>query len=163
MKTSYLSYRYIHIIFICCIALLCAFIYSNTLHTPFVFDDLNNIQENTFLRLSALDLNSIYQAASEGPSSTRPISKLSFALNYYFGGYDVYGYHLFNIIIHFINSALVYFISFLTLKQLERIKPPIDKNKPDVSPLIAIITALIFLSHPLQTQSVTYIVQRMNS
>jgi len=104
MKTSNLSYRYIHIIFICLIVVFCVLIYSNTLHSPFVYDDLNNIQENAYLRLSTLDLKGIYQAVFAGPSSN-----ISFVLNYYFGDYDVYGYHLINIIIHFINSILVYF------------------------------------------------------
>jgi Uma2 family endonuclease len=62
-------------------------IYSNTLGTPFVFDDLVNIQNNTHIRLSRLTLGEIIEAGFGSGSSNRPVAKISFALNYYFHQY----------------------------------------------------------------------------
>jgi tetratricopeptide (TPR) repeat protein len=87
----------------------------------------------------------------------RPIANLSFALNFYFHGYDVIGYHVVNIVIHIITGILLYFFLKTTLDVL-----PLDsKYKHNSS--IAFYTSLIWLVHPIQSQSVTYVVQRMNS
>jgi hypothetical protein len=64
-------------------------IYSNTLGTPFVFDDLVNIQNNTHIRLSRLTLGEIIEAGFGSGSSNRPVAKISFALNYYFHQYEL--------------------------------------------------------------------------
>ena len=87
----------------------------------------------------------------------RPVANLSFALNYYFHQYDVIGYHVINIVIHIITGILLYFFLKTTLSI-----PSIRSNyKHHAS--IALFAALIWLVHPVQTQSVTYIVLRMNS
>jgi tetratricopeptide (TPR) repeat protein len=92
------------------------------------------------------------------------LSNISFAVNYYLGAYDVTGYHVVNIIIHLINGILVYFLSMIIFKQLSHIP---DQKIPLIQtgsiPLMSLFAALIFITHPIQTQSVTYIVQRMNS
>ena len=73
--------------------------YSNTFAVPFLFDDSINIAENPIVKNLAhfLDI--------EG---TRYIGFLSFALNYWAGGLDVFGYHLVNLLIHIVNGFLVY-------------------------------------------------------
>jgi tetratricopeptide (TPR) repeat protein len=153
-----------HFICLCGIGVLCGIIYSNTLHGPFVFDDIPNISDNRFIRVIDLESQWVYNAVFSKPSTKRPIANLSFALNYFMGGYDVVGYHLINIVIHFLCGVLVYFIALLTFKQLA----VIQKNETLVFRdfniiLMAVFSACIFISHPIQTQSVTYIVQRMNS
>ena len=122
----------------------------------------------------------------------RIVGYLSFALNYRFGGFNVKGYHLTNLFIHIVNAMLVYFFVQLTFKTPYFNKAGIGdeglgivKGKqnpgtgdpeavygpqspiPDPQPLtpafIALFSALLFVSHPLQTQAVTYIVQRFAS
>ncbi|HAG50864.1 MAG TPA: hypothetical protein DCL42_05950, partial [Deltaproteobacteria bacterium] len=126
-------------------------IYSNTFSSPFHFDDTPNIVENYKLR----DLSIFWP-----PSDTRYIGSLSFALNYYFSGLNVFGYHLVNIIIHIINSILVWWLVILTFRTpvMERIN-----TNPQLKYFIAITASLLFVSHPIQTQAVTYIVQRFAS
>ncbi len=174
---------------LCVIALISVFglaAYSNTLNVPFVFDDKPNITKNPYTRLVNLDLNGIC-AGAKGPCSHRPISYVSFALNYYLGQYDVKGYHIVNIIIHIINGVLIYLFASITLRLAgmgagplttsaggqppqRNIKippdPPLKKGGWEgahISTLPALIVALLWLVHPVQIQSVTYIVQRMNS
>ena len=126
-------------------------IYSNTFASPFHFDDEPNIVENYKSR----DLSNFWP-----PSGTRYIGFLSFAINYHFGSLNVFGYHLVNIIIHIINSILVWWLVILTFRTpvMERIN-----TNPQLRYFIAITASLLFVSHPIQTQAVTYIVQRFAS
>ena len=85
-------------------------VYLNSFPVPFVFDDYPNIHDNTSIRLTSIDIESLRAAAVESHAPRRPIANVSFALNYLAGGYDVKGYHLVNIFIHVANGALVYFL-----------------------------------------------------
>lgn len=132
-------------------------LYSNTLEAPFYFDDEQNIVQNPYIRLTELTFKKIVQAGFESPASQRPIANISFALNYYFDRYNVIGYHVVNIMIHIVNGILLYFLTKTTLS-LSSLRA---RDKPYSR--IAFFTALIWLVHPIQIQSVTYVVQRMNS
>jgi Flp pilus assembly protein TadD len=88
---------------------------------------------------------------------TRPVSNLSFALNYYLHGQNVVGYHAVNILIHILGGLFLFHFVHITLTL-----PPSGCDGPNCR-WIAFFTALIWLVHPVQTQSITYIVQRMNS
>ncbi len=153
-----------HLLSVCSIIFLCILIYSNSLNSPFAFDDSPNIENNPYIRISELDFQKISDAGFKSISYNRPLANISFALNYYFGKYDVTGFHVVNIIIHIINGILVYFFSLITIKQTSNIP---DQNFPHVRSasiqVMSLFAALIFIAHPVQTQSVTYIVQRMNS
>lgn len=140
-----------------CLAVLVLLIYSNTLESPFIFDDLTSIQSNTHIRLSRLTLGGIAEAGFESGTKHRPFPYISFALNYYFHQYDVGGYHAVNILIHVMTSILLYFLLKTTLNL------PALRSKYGTYRWLPFLTALIWVVHPLHTQSVTYIVQRMNS
>jgi Flp pilus assembly protein TadD len=132
-------------------------IYGATLSGPFIFDDKNNIRENSHIRISQITLSNLESAAFDSPSHKRPVANISFALNYYIHGYNVVGFHVVNIIIHLVTGILLYFFvqtTFLT---------PALRSRYEHYKWIAFFTAAIWLVHPLQTQSVSYIVQRMNS
>ena len=100
-----------------CLILLMAvgfIIYSNTLNSPFVFDDIITIEDNPSIRMTEFSVRNIVNGAI-GYSKNRPISMLSFAFNYYFGRYNVGGYHLVNILIHIANGVLLFFLLKITL------------------------------------------------
>ena len=136
------------------IALFGLALWSNALYGPFVFDDWVYAAENPYIR----DLSNLLDTS--GP---RYMAYLSFALNYHVGGEDPFGFHLFNVIVHVINSILLF---YLVLSVFET---PVFKNNLGDDRLrgtrlpVALLTSLIFLSHPLQTQAVTYITQRFTS
>lgn len=121
------------------IAVVIAVIYGGTLKAPWYFDDIPNIVENRFVRDVNLPLWSILRAP-------RGLTLWTFALNYRFGGLELPGYHLVNISIHLLTSLLVFFILLRLLA---------GRRLP------ALAGALLFAAHPLQTQAITYIVQRM--
>ncbi len=126
-------------------------LYANTLNAPFVFDDHHNITENPYIRITAFTPEQISQI-QQGSAPNRPLATLTFALNYYFHQYQVTGYHVINILIHIITGLLVFFVAEQTLILCGKKRPR----------WIAFSAALLWLAHPLHTQSVTYIVQRMN-
>jgi tetratricopeptide (TPR) repeat protein len=132
-------------------------IYSNTLSGPFIFDDIRHIQKNPHIRMSSLSKESIARGGLESLATNRPIAKFSFALNYYFHQYDVEGYHFVNILIHIVTGVLLFLFMKTTLNL------PSNRSESKAFQWIPLISALIWLIHPLHTQSVTYIVQRMNT
>jgi Flp pilus assembly protein TadD len=138
--------------------------YAHTLRYPFIFDDIPNIESNQNIRMESLSLDAIKRASFEAPVKGRPLAHLSFALNYWLGGLDVWGYHAVNIAIHIAASILVYFLADVTLRlyrSTEGIRVGwLNDNR---RLYIAVLTSLIFALHPMQIQSVTYLVQRMNS
>lgn len=127
-------------------------VYSNILYGPFILDDEGYITDNYQIR----DLSNFIDF-----SGTRYVGFLSFALNYYFGGLNTFGYHIVNVLIHIINAFLVYLLIRITVNNLK-------SNVHNLS-LIAyvdylpFISSLIFLIHPIQTQAVSYITQRFTS
>jgi tetratricopeptide (TPR) repeat protein len=128
--------------------------YSNTFFATFHFDDEPNILEYAAVK----DLSRFWDIAG-----TRYVGFLSFALNYHVGRFDVFGYHLVNLVIHVANSFLIYGLIVLlfrapTVSGTRELRA-IDGVAPLSGP-IAITTALLFAVHPMQTQAVTYIVQR---
>jgi tetratricopeptide (TPR) repeat protein len=132
-------------------------IYSNSLNGPFIFDDMSNMEYNSHIRLARLTFDGLKQAVFESPASHRPVANISFALNYFFHGENTFGYHLVNILVHATAGIFLYFFIKITLRT------PALCSKFENQKWIAFITVLIWLVHPVQTQSVTYIVQRMNS
>jgi tetratricopeptide (TPR) repeat protein len=85
------------------------------------------------------------------------VSNISFALNYLLHGYNVTGYHVVNMFIHLATAITLYFLMRFTLTT-----PALQSQFKQDSP-IPLIAALLWAVHPVHTQSVTYIVQRMNS
>lgn len=133
--------------------------YSNTLNSPFTFDDTQNIQLNNAIRISDLSFKSIIKAGFDSPLS-RPVAYISFAMNYYFHGYNLVGYHITNILIHLLTSIFLFFIFKKTLIIAGFSNP---NTNPNTASIIAVLSVLVWSIHPLHTQSITYIVQRMNS
>ncbi|MCX6245735.1 MAG: tetratricopeptide repeat protein [Bacteroidetes bacterium] len=135
------------------ILLLGIIIYSNSFQCSFQFDDLYQIINNVKIRNLA-DFSTIWNS-----SPNRPVAFLSFAINYHFNQFDVRYWHLVNLAIHLINALLVWWLTLLIFSS------PVIKDQKIAThkKLLAFATALLFVSHPLATQSVTYIVQRMTS
>jgi tetratricopeptide (TPR) repeat protein len=88
----------------------------------------------------------------------RFVPMLSFAVNYYFNRLDVFGYHLVNFLIHFAMAVSIYFFTMMTFSL-----PSTRERYGKYARKVAVGSALLFIAHPVQTQAVTYIVQRMTS
>lgn len=113
-------------------------VYSHSFENSFHFDDFPTIVNN----ISIKNIHQVNRIWAFWP--TRFISYLSFALNYHWGGLNVLGYHIFNLLIHVGTALLVWWLMMLISD----------------SALVSFFTATVFLVHPLQTQTVNYIFQR---
>lgn len=136
------------------IVLIGLLVYYNTLYSPFIFDDAANIVNNPLMKnLSLAGLKGAFL-------SRRAIGIITFQLNYYFTEWNVPGYHVTNILIHILASLSVY-----RLLQLLMITEYIKNNSDDRFRNLPLpfFAALLFVAHPVQTQAVTYIVQRFAS
>jgi protein O-mannosyl-transferase len=147
-----LSKPFVHITLI----LLSGFIaYSNTFNVPFFFDDNRFIVDNHLIK----NLNNLWP-----PTGTRWFGSLTFALNFAAGGLNVSGYHYVNLAIHLITSLMVYQLVILTFQTpLIHAEDHVNSTDTQTTSLSALLTALLFVSHPVHTQAVTYIVQRFAS
>lgn len=145
--------KYSTLIGLSIIMLLGIVIYSNSFKCSFNFDDLNSIINNTNIQ----DLSNVKAWWSFSPN--RPVSMFTFALNYHFSQLDVWSYHLINLMVHLINACLVWWLTILIISS------PIMKTHPlaNHKKTLAFFASLFFVSHPLATQSVTYIIQRQAS
>jgi len=148
-----------HLIAIALIAGVALVAYSNTFHVPFHFDDRPNIVENPNVQFTVLTWDRLERLIKNTYKVTiRVFSYFTFALNYYFGGFNVFGYHLVNFFIHIASGIFLYWFLMLTFNL-----PSLKEKYGPISYKVALFSSLIFISHPIQTQSVTYIVQRMAS
>jgi tetratricopeptide (TPR) repeat protein len=127
--------------------------YANSLHGEFHFDD-QNITDDSTLHLRELNLEALTKAVWHG----RPVAMLTFAFNYYWGEHRVLGYHLVNIALH-AATALALYVFLLLLFRLPRAPETVG----ELDAPLALGAVLLWASHPVQTQAVTYIVQRMTS
>ena len=125
-------------------AFVAAFVvYSQALSAPFVFDD----QVSVFL-----DPNASKIPLAGWIGVTRPLTNLSFWVNYRLGGTESSGYHWLNLLLHLASSVFVTLIvrSVLALNGTMGVKRD----------TLAAFGGLVFLLHPLQTEAVTYVSSR---
>jgi hypothetical protein len=120
-------------------------LYSPALGAPFVFDDF----VLPYQRGSPQDLLAWV-------SGVRPFLMLTYWLNARMSGNSPLGYHLLNLIIHAVNTGLV----FLVLSRLLALSGGVSARAVRVA---SVIGAAVFLIHPLQTESVSYIAGRSES
>ncbi len=146
-------------IFVCvALFLFLVVIYGNSLHGEWIFDDGPNIVENVNVHVKTLSWEEIRKTFYIAGTFSRPVSYLSFGINHYFGGLNVFGYHLINLFIHYITALLLFSFILRTLK-LPLLKEPYTGS----SYAIALIATLLWAINPIQVLSVSYIVQRMAS
>jgi protein O-mannosyl-transferase len=131
--------------------------YHNSFHGPFIFDDGPSIPENPHIR-HLWPISEILSAPAYSTVNGRPTVCLSLALNYALGGLNVRGYHTFNLAVHLFAALVLFGILWRTLDG-EKLRGRFDGSVVGLATAIALLWEL----HPLQTECVTYIVQRTES
>jgi hypothetical protein len=135
--------------------LLALLAYSNSFTGTFVFDDVQHVRDNLRIR----DLGALVSWEGYLALRHRFVGYLTFALNYRLGELSAFDYHLVNFCIHAITAALVYALVLLASRT-----PRLRSSTPEgSSQAVAFFAAALFATHPIQTQAVTYIVQRFTS
>jgi protein O-mannosyl-transferase len=133
-----------------------ALAYRGSLTGPFFFDDVMAIERNETLR-HLWPPDALLHPAFDTSVSGRPFLSYSFALSYALGGAQVRGYHLANLVIHLLAGLVLFGFVRRTQARTPR------QDAPEVCTLLAFVVALLWLVHPLQTESVTYVIQRAES
>ncbi|EIJ44283.1 tetratricopeptide repeat protein [Beggiatoa alba B18LD] len=142
---------YAHIVLIMSAVLL---VYAQTVDVPFYLDDFSSIQENPVIYQWKGTLAELWNF-----SALRILGYYTFALNFQVHQFEVFGYHIVNIAIHML-AGLSVFLFVHSLMQTPVMRHYLTDNSKHWLPLLV---ALLFVLHPLQTQAVTYIVQRLAS
>ena len=132
--------------------------YWNSLGTPFVFDDKAAIANNPSIRHLG-DLRTVLSPPRDGSGVTgRPLVNLSFALNHAWSGLNPRSYHGVNLVIHALAALALFGLVRRTLP-----RPVFQGRYTGSATLLATATALLWAVHPLQTDAVTFIIQRTES
>ncbi len=122
--------------------------YANSFAGCFLLDDERAIVNAQAIR----HLWPFPGAPLPGP---RSLVTWTLALNYALGGLNTWGYHAFNLLVHLLAALTLYGLVLGTLSL-----PSLQSRYGSHARGIALATALIWMVHPLQTESVTYIIQR---
>ena len=91
-------------------------------------------------------------------SPARPMVGLTSAINYAISAKGVWSYHLFNICVHAAAGFVLFGVVRRTL-----LSPQLSGRFAEAAAPLALVCATIWVVHPLQTQAVTYTVQRAES
>jgi len=128
--------------------------YSNSLHGQFVLDD--------FTSISFYGPKGFWEALRSG--GLRRFANATFAINYSLHGMEVVGYHLVNLAIHISTALTAWYITISSLAALRCSYPgQLHPASPFVERFVPLAVALLFVLHPVQTQAVSYIIQRYTS
>ena len=150
--------------------------YSNNYRNPFVFDDISKIIQNP-------RIHSLAKALPDEPSgyltSQRWVVDCTLALNFRTSRHEVWSYHLLSNLFHAANAVLVYFIVLMLLRRHGAGEPLLSggidgveaegrggalarflRNGKNLRMIVAWVAAALFALHRVQTQAVTYVIQR---
>jgi len=126
--------------------------YHNSFNGVFVLDDFPSIVNNPRIRRLWPPWDLIVQA------QVRPLWQLSLAANYAISKFNVWGYHAFNLAVHILAGLVLFGIVRRTLES-----EPLRARYGRPAYWLATAVAVIWMVHPLQTGSVTYVCQRAES
>lgn len=128
------------------LALFSSILYINSISGEFIWDDQSFVADNISIR-SLRNFPQFFTDNKTGATGElandvyRPITTLSYAIDYAIWGLNSFGYHLTNIILHSANSILVFLLLLLLSENF----------------FIAFLGSLLFASHPVQTEVVAWI------
>lgn len=131
-------------LFILLIIIIGFILYANIFNNQFFWDDHHLITSNLYVKNFSIDkifTTNVVAGAGRQSNFYRPMVLLSFALDYKLWGLNPIGFHLTNLLIHILSAILIYLI--FSLLQPKKI--------------VSFLTSFLFLIHPLQVESVTYI------
>jgi len=131
--------------------------YSNSFRGPFVFDDGGAVLDNPTIRHWWNPIE-VLSPPTDTTVSGRPVANATLALNFAISGLHVWSYHLLNLAIHIAAGLALFGVTRRTLA-----RPPLARRFGTASLPLAFAISLLWVLHPLQTESVTYVIQRVES
>ena len=136
------------------ISLLGVLFFSNHLNNPFQFDSVAYIVNNANLKNPETLLSFEFWKKE---FLARGLLRISLALNAYLDGFRPFGYHIFNLAFHILNALLLFFVLEKSLRRfgMEAVGWGSERIRS-----VSFFSAVFFLCHPIQTESVIYIMSR---
>src|SRR5580692_7194183 len=128
--------------------------YHNSFGGAFVLDDQQAIVENASLRHLWPIWSPLHATTLNATVNGRPLLNLSLALNYAVSGLQPWSYHAANLLIHLLAGLALFGVARRTLERGGAGRAALPA---------AGAIALLWTVHPLQTEAVTYVVQRAES
>ena len=151
-----------HLFAILLLIIVSGIVYYNSFQGSWHFDDELAITQNHIIKK--------IEHVPHILRGYRGVLQTTFALNYYFGGLDIFGYHLVNLVLHLLVSILIYFILYhmISIGNSSAPSSPLSDttnvagSTGDFLPWrsLPLFSALLFAIHPINTESVTYIISR---
>ncbi|HVT72201.1 MAG TPA: tetratricopeptide repeat protein [Lacunisphaera sp.] len=134
-------------------------VYANSIRAPFLYDDEPSILDNASLRQLWPLSGPLTPPNEGGPAvSGRPLVNLSLAVNYAISGTQPWSYHGLNLLFHVVGGLALFGLVRRTLA-----RPGFGARLNELALPTAFATALLWLVHPLQTEAVTFVIQRTES
>ena len=124
-------------------------VYFNSLNNHWVLDDGRVIIDNVYitsLRYLPIYFQGKISPLPSGPIMLRPLWMLSYNLNFMVGGYNVWTYRIFQIILHGVNVFLLYLLFSLLFPEAHR--------------GLRYLFSVMFAVHPVNTEAVNYLSAR---
>ncbi|MEW6074991.1 MAG: tetratricopeptide repeat protein [Candidatus Omnitrophota bacterium] len=147
-KTKIHCLRFRYFLALACLAIIGFSIYGNSLHNYFVWDDYFLVRNNDHIKDRSFLGNIFAEDVGTGSGKKigfwRPLQMCSYMLNYSFSGLRVESYHLVNIALHVLVAYAFYWCTLLLFGNT----------------LLSFVASLLFLTHPVHTEAVTYIAAR---
>ena len=132
--------------------------YANSLTGPFLFDDRQAIVENRSIR-QLWPIGAVWHPPVHIALTGRPLVNLSFAVNYALGGLGVNGYHAANIAVHIMAALALLGL----LRRTLALTPFLRDEGGGATDLLALLCTVVWVVHPLNTETVDYLTQRTES
>jgi tetratricopeptide (TPR) repeat protein len=132
--------------------------YHNTFRVPFLFDDTRAIPDNPGIRHLWPLWRAFWPRSVDMAVSGRPVAHLTLAVNYALSGNGVWSYHALNLLVHMLSGLVLFGVVRRTLQ-----RPVLQARFGRDAWWLALAVALLWTLHPLQTEAVTYIIQRVES
>ena len=147
-------------LFLLLAASLTIVLYAPGLSGPFLFDDVHTVSKNERVKIEAIEVDGLRNAAESFVSGGRELAMVSFALNHYFLGPESFGFKIVNLAIHLVNGFLLYLLARTMLGLLVS-REQLSKNVvlrwgPEV-------VVALWMINPINLTTVLYVSQRMNS
>ena len=134
--------------------LLVVMAWAGSFGAPFVFDDIAAVRENPTLR-AWWKLGEVLAPPAGLSVSGRPVANASLAISYALSGEQPWGYHAVNLALHLATAGLLVGVVRRTLR-----RPGLRETFGAAADELALAVAAVWALHPLQTATVTYVMQR---
>ena len=120
-------------------------VYANSLQSDFIWDDINLIRNNKFIKDWKNPVDIFTEDIGEGTDSPyyfyRPLQILTYRIDYSLWGSETFGFHLTNTILHILMALCIYWLLLLLFN---------DR-------LLALFTSILYIVHPVHTEAIAYL------